>query len=376
MGKPVQIPVTPSVLEWAIGESGLDLEVVAERVAVDQRELTAWLHGQAQPSLTAFKRLAAVLRRPTATFLLPEPPKTKQVQIEFRHPPGGAARALFPEERLRIREVTRLQEAVAWLLDEIGDATPELPKLSASSNAEQAGKRLRDALGVDIETQSKWPDTSAAVTGWRRSLEAVGVLVFLLPMGASAARGFSVWSPRAPAIVANTHWNPAARLYTLFHEFAHLLTRTNSVCVEDGHVQGSSTDLERWCEQVAAAALMPESSVRSFVRDLDTDALETASRLATRFRVSLRAATLRLIGLQLASWTLYRSLPPTSDVKHGGGGGSGRNRTQIRIDEYGRRTTGTFVRALQRDVIGIADAMRYLDVTDQNLIELEKKLPA
>jgi Zn-dependent peptidase ImmA (M78 family) len=231
-------------------------------------------------------------------------------------------------------------------------------------------------LNVDIARQTDWPDASTAFKEWRRALENVGVLVFLLPMGADAARGFSIWSSRAPAVVANTHWNPAARLYTLFHELAHVLTRTSSVCAEDGRAQGSATDVERWCEQVAAAALMPEASVRAFTGNVGAVNLETAARVAARFRVSLRAATLRLIGLGLAGWSLYKSLPAASDAKHGGGGGGGRNRVQVRIDEYGRRTTSTFVRAVQRDVIAVADAMRYLDVSDQNLIDLEKTLAA
>jgi Zn-dependent peptidase ImmA (M78 family)/DNA-binding XRE family transcriptional regulator len=378
MARSVQVPITPSVLAWAIDESGLGQDVIAKRVEVDQRELGAWLRGQAQPSLTAFKKLALVLRRPTATFLLPKPPKTKSVQIEFRHPPGVASRELLPEERLRIREVTRLQDAVAWLLDEMGDTTPELPKLSSATDPEVAGKQLREILNVDIETQTTWRDATVAFREWRRALEDIGVLVFLLPMGADTARGFSIWNPRAPVVVTNTHWNPAARLYTLFHEFAHVLTRTNSVCVEDGrsHGSGGTIDLERWCEQVAAAALMPEAAVRAAVRTSGPINLAVASRLAAHFRVSLRAATLRLVGLQLAGWSLYKSLPAAIDTKRGGGGVGGRNRTQVRLDEYGRRTTGTFVRAVQRDVIAVADAMRYLDVSDQNLIELEKKLAA
>lgn len=376
MGRTVHVPITPSVLQWAIDESGLGTDVLAKRVDVDETELEAWLRGQAQPSLTAFKKLALALRRPTATFLLPRPPKIKQVEIEFRHPPGTASRDLLPEERVRIREVTRLQDAVAWLLEEMGDTTPELPRLSSSTTPEEAGKRLRDILNVDIATQTDWPDASTAFKEWRKALENMGVLVFLLPMGADAARGFSIWNPRAPAVVANTHWNPAARLYTLFHEFAHVLTRTNSICAEDGQARGSATNVERWCEQVAAAALMPETSVRAFTRKVGAVNLETASRVAAHFRVSLRAATLRLIGLGLAGWSLYKTLPATSDAKHGGGGGGGRDRVQVRIDEYGRRTTSTFVRAVQRDVIAVADAMRYLDVSDQNLIDLEKSLAA
>ena len=374
MGRGVQVPITPSVLDWAIRESGLGFEAVARRVAVAEADLRAWLAGKAQPSLSSFHKLAAVLHRPTATFLLPRPPRTEHVAIEFRHPPGVADRELLPEERLRVREVSRLQQEVAWLLDEMHEPLVDLPKLVVLSNPEHAGKRAREMLGVDVGTQTSWRDNSVALREWRRRVEALGVLVFSLPMGAESARGFSIWTPGAPAIVLNTFWSPAARLYTLFHELAHLLTRTNSVCVEHGDGRGRTDDLERWCEQVAAAALMPEPSVRTFVRELGSINVAAAAKLAAQYRVSLRAATLRLIGLQLAGWALYRSLPPTADAKPGGGGGGGggRNRPQKRLDEYGHRTVRTFLRAVQRDVITIADAMRYLDLGDQNLFELEK----
>lgn len=377
MGRATLVPITPSVLEWAIDESGMRADQVAKRLGVAPDELEAWLRGAAQPSLTAFKKLAEVLRRPTATFLLPRPPATKALQLEFRHPPGVQDRELLPEERLRIREVARLQDGVAWLLDEMGDVTPELPRFTLGQSAEQAGKRIRELLSVSEDQQARWQDTDAALKGWRHSLEDLGVLVFLLPMGAESARGFSIWKPRAPAIVANTHWNSAARLFTLFHEMAHLLTRTSSVCVEDGRRSAGENTVERWCEQAAAAALMPEASVRTFVEDVvDAATVRCAQALAARYRVSLRAAAVRLITLGFAEWSLYSALPPLSDGKRAGGGGRGRNRPQKRLDEYGRRTTGTFVQAAQREVIAAADVMRYLDITNQNLVDLEKKLAA
>lgn len=378
MGRSVHVPITPSVLEWAIKESGLDRATVAEKIEVESDRLDAWLRGDEQPSLTAFKKLATALRRPTATFLLPSPPKAKAVAIEFRHPPGLVDRELLPEERLAIREVHRLQDAVAWLVDEIGLETTELPKLTISTKPDVAGRRLRDLLGVDVTTQSTWRDSGVALKEWRRAIESVGVLVFLLPIGADAGRGFSLWIPRAPAIVANTHWNPAARIYTLFHELAHILTRTNSVCADDATSRSShgQSDLERWCEQVAAAALMPEGELREFVGNRSRADLGTAGRVATQFRVSLKAAALRLIDLDLATWALFKALPVGTDSKQGGGGGKGRNRAQVRIDEYGARTINTFLRGVQRDVIGISDAMRYLDVSDQDLSELEKTFAA
>jgi Zn-dependent peptidase ImmA (M78 family)/transcriptional regulator with XRE-family HTH domain len=378
MGRAIQVPITPSVLQWAITESGLNAPNVAEKIDVTPEQLEAWLRGDEQPSLTAFKKLAAVLRRPTATFLLPSPPKASTVVIQFRHPHGVVDRELLPEERLAIREVRRLQDAVAWLVDELGLDVTELPKLTTATNPEVAGKRLRELLGVHVNTQSSWHDSGVALKEWRRAIEKAGVLVFLLPIGSDAGRGFSLWNTRAPAIVANTHWNAAARIFTFFHELAHLLTRTNSVCADDvgARAKPDQTDLERWCERVAAAALMPEAEVRAFVREVTRADLGTAGRVANQFRVSLKAATLRLIDLDLATWALFKTLPADTDSKQISGGGKGRNRVQVRIDEYGPRTISTFLRGVHRDVIGVSDAMRYLDVSDQDLAELEKTLAA
>jgi Zn-dependent peptidase ImmA (M78 family) len=371
MGRAVEVPITPSVLAWAIRESGLAPDAVAERLGVDEQELGEWLSGQRRPTLTAFKDLARVLRRPTATFLLPEPPKTQAVQIEFRHPPGVAHRELLPEERIRVREVGRLQRAVAWLNAEMGEAAPELPLVSQSTDAEQTAQRARTILSVPVDKQFEWRNVSVAFKQWRRAFEDLGVLVFLLPMGKESARGFSLWNDAAPAIVLNTHWGTAARIYTLFHEFGHLLTRTNSVCVETFSRRRSS-DIERWCEAMAAAALMPPSTVQQFMKGVRVVDVGLAKELATYFSVSLRAAAIRLIDLHYASWSLYQDLPPLSDSKSGGGGGTGRKRATRRFDEYGRRTSLTFVRAVRRDVISTTEAMRLLDVGDQDLGELEK----
>lgn len=376
MGRKALVPITPSVLAWALQESGFQRADVVARLRVEEDVLNEWLAGTSQPSLTQFRQLARVLRRPTATFLLPAPPRSTRPSVEFRHPPGEPDRAIRPDELLRIREVDRLQRAVAWLLEELGEPGADLPKVPRSAATEQAGRRGRALLAVTLDDQKAAKNASDAFRMWRSAFERIDILVLLLPMGGSAARGFSLWNARAPAIVVNSHWNPAARTFTLFHEFAHLLTRTNSICVEDGGVRARvqhAADLERWCEQFAAAALMPHDDLRRLLPDPSTKAsLDTARRVATRYRVSLRAATLRLIGLGYAGWNLYKSIPPASDEKRPGGAGGGRNRPQKRLDEYGRRTARIFTRAVRADVISAADAMRYLDVTDQNLAELDQ----
>ncbi|MCC6652266.1 MAG: ImmA/IrrE family metallo-endopeptidase, partial [Candidatus Eisenbacteria bacterium] len=169
--------------------------------------------------------------------------------------------------------------------------------------------------------------------------------------------------------------------FTLHHELGHLATRTSSICSEQtlgSRVAEEDGGVERWCERFAAALLMPEDAVRSQLRELAarspvTD-LDTVARLARKFGVSLRAATLRLIGLQLASWELYRQVPDSADSKAAAGGGSGRSRPKVRLDEYGSRTAKIFLRGLRRDAVDASEVMRYLDISYRNIDELERML--
>ena len=87
--------------------------------------------------------------------------------------------------------------------------------------------------------------------------------------------------------------------------------------------------------------------------------------LANRFKTSLRATTIRLIELEVATWNLYDELPVIADNKHGGGGGGGgRVLREIREDQVGRRTADLFHRAVDADVMDRARALAYLDVPD------------
>jgi Zn-dependent peptidase ImmA (M78 family) len=206
-------------------------------------------------------------------------------------------------------------------------------------------------------------------------------LVFTFPLGRDGVRGFSVWNERGPLAAVNTWWRVEARIYTLFHEFGHLLTRTSSACVEVGRKFARPSDsVERWCEEFSAAIVLPRDAVEKFLlREFGRptapiDDLAIPSKIANRFRVSLRAATLRLIELHLASWDLYAEIPPLSENKPSGGGGSGRDRGEIRKDQFGDRAVRLMIRALGRDVLGRTDVLDALDISDTDLSKLERRV--
>lgn len=349
-------------------ESGYSTDEVAQAAKVGVAAFTRWLRGDSVPTLGEARALAKKLKRPLATFLLPSPPKIAPPKVEFRRPAKGR-RQLNPDERLRLREAGRLQLLFAWVSEELSAELPDLGRFSTTSKPETAAKAARGALGISTEQQLKFSSASAAWRGWREAVEHVGVYVVAFPMGLESCRGFSIWNDHAPLIAVNSSWNAEARIFTLLHEFAHLLSRTNSACLETASRPTSQgDDVERWCENVAALVLIPDTVLSEFIatslQNQPRNDLNAVTKVAKQFKTSRRAAALRLIEAEYADWSLYRSIPAITDhPKKGGGGGSGRTRDQLRADQYGVRAIRVISTAVQRDVLTVSDAIDYLHLS-------------
>jgi Zn-dependent peptidase ImmA (M78 family) len=375
MGRSVQVPVTPSVLSWAIQDSGYDPEHLAHEIDVPVSVLKKWVSGEDRPTLTHARKLASKLHRPFATLLLPAPPEGRPVGVEFRHP-GGERRDLDPSERRHLRRAARFQEILSWLAGELELEKPRTPSATFNDDPALIAKATREVLKVPATDQKRWPNASIAFDEWRNVLERTGHIIFLFSIGKESCSGFSLWDDSAPVVAVNTAWNESARIFTLFHEMAHLITRTSSACVESARATPKTDPIERWCERFAAALLMPGKDVESDLRKLGlarganvTD-LRVAKRIANLYKVSLRAAVIRLIELKAATWDLYREIPPLSDSKPPAGGGSGRDRTQIREDQLGGRATTLLVKAVEKDVLDRSQAVELLDIPDSKFEEV------
>lgn len=363
------VPATPSVIAWAIRESGFSLNALATLLNLPEQLIDSWTKGK-RPEVTQLQAFAAAVHRPFSAFLLPQPPAPSAPEVRFRSSLAAGRRALNPEERQRIREAVRLQHVISWLSREMGLSGPDVPLYSTKDDAEQVAQALRERLSIPIAAQLAWSSAGEALRSWRAAVEGLGVVVLMLPMGEESCRGFSIWDDAAPLIAINSAWLPEARVFTLFHELAHLATRTNSACAEDVAPRSAAVGdrVERWCEHVAAGIAVPAQALSRVLSEFSnrpegaTADLSTAGRVATRFRVSRRAAALRLIECNKASWGLYKSILPQSDQQRRGSGGPGLTRAQLRRQRYGQRTMSLFRDALRQDVLSAADIVDYIDV--------------
>jgi Zn-dependent peptidase ImmA (M78 family) len=375
MSRTTEVPVTPSVLHWAIDQSGFTIEDIAHAVRVRPAVLQEWISGTSKPSLSHARKLASKLHRPFAALLLPAPPEGRPLAVEFRHP-IGEQRELNPNERRYLRRSARFQEVLSWLARELGIEKPQTPLASLDDDPVVAAGAARNVLRVTADDQEKWESPSVAFDEWRVALERTGNLVFLFSIGKDSCRGFSLWDDVAPVIAVNTAWNESARIFTLFHELGHLVTRTSSACLESVRTSPRTDPVERWCERFAAALLMPTKNIERALHQhgwrpgTQITSLSIAKRIASTYKVSLRAAVIRLIEMTAASWTLYDEIPPISDKKPPGGGGRGRSRTQMREDQLGDRATSLLLSAVEKDLLSRSQAVGFLDIPDATFDEL------
>jgi Zn-dependent peptidase ImmA (M78 family) len=387
-GKPS--PITPSVLAWAIAEDGREPVEIAEALKIDEAVLDEWAEGESQPTVGQVTDLGKTLKRPRAMFFMPQPLISASLPPSFRHPPGDD-RQVSATARRKVRQARQVQTVIA---EALADRDPlDVPRFVLATPADEAAAAARRWLGVNDAAQASWRNDHEALNAWRAALDYRGIFVFALEIGDPAqrktprtiqsvsdeVRGFSAWDDRAPLIVMNSRRvSAAARCFTLGHELGHLVARVDAACIDTQVDAQFGEPIERWCEEFGAALLMPEEPTRLFARARgltdDSGDIEDVKALMNAFRVSGRAAALRLIDLGLAPRSLYRTVVAMFRPKptvEGRTIGWSPPRSQMRLRQFGPRALD----AVFRDVEPF-EALSILRMTVPDARELSGQVPS
>jgi Zn-dependent peptidase ImmA (M78 family)/transcriptional regulator with XRE-family HTH domain len=372
--------VTSEVLKWAIEESGYSAEDLAASLKLDAATVEAWITGDDRPTQGQFTKLAERLHRPKSIFFLPEPPKTGGVPPRLRSAVGRTTRQLSAAELLHVRRARRMQRLLSLLeRDEHGEAV-EMPDVTVTSPADIAGARLRTWLRVTLQEQRDWSTAREAFDAWRHALERRGVVVMELQLGGDGLRGFSLADDFAPLVAVNTRENLQARIFTLLHELAHLGSGTGTSCLEDVMHGPGADEVERWCDGVASAAVLPQDALHAELQAAAVTAepdFALVREIAAKFNVSLRATAVALIRSGLAADTLYADVEeaaPTADFDKGFGRAGSQRAPKRRLNEVGPRAAMAVLRALSDHRLNELEARRYLRLDGAEIVELADEI--
>ncbi|MTG89879.1 ImmA/IrrE family metallo-endopeptidase [Cellulosimicrobium sp. BIT-GX5] len=321
MAKSIPALVEPSVLRWARETIDLTPVAAARKLGIPEDRVAAWESGDAQPTVAQLRNAAKLYRRSLGVFYLPAPPEGFDTLRDFRRLDGAAAGPWSPALHADYRRA-HLQREYLLELAEIDDvAPPSAWRLSAlPTNDEQIAAVARE----NLLARSPLPLPRGAGTtyehlnAWIAALETAGVLVMATAGGNVATtemRGFSLYFDEVPVIVVNGADAARGRLFSLIHEYAHLLLHTEGLCdtITDTRATSPDRQLEARCNAIAAAILMPSALVLARPEVIarqgdpagwDYDALASAAR---PFGTSAEAFLRRLVTLGRVDRSFYRA---------------------------------------------------------------------
>ncbi len=375
------VPITAQVLAWSREEAGLTQVELAKRARLAVESIQAWEAAESRPTKGQFNRLLRVLNRPSALFFLPEPSVEAGMPTSLRSAPALGDHRLGLMETRQIRWARRLQELISWVLKDEGSPEARLRQYRTSQDPQDVAAVERSLSGVSPDEQLGWKSASEAFRSWRSHLEEQGVVVMQLTMGKNNIRGFGAWDDYALLVAVNTAYHPTARIFTLFHEVAHLLTRIDAACQGFVFPDPQDGSVERWCEQFSATFLLPADSLRMVARKYGvtvsspTAQPDTARLIANRFSVSTRATAIRLQEVDLAVPSLYSAVAAQFAGRDwndpSGGGGGGQTAPVKRVGQFGTRLPSALFAASGRGRLTTRDLADHLRLKTGQLDDLK-----
>lgn len=229
-------------------------------------------------------------------------------------------------------------------------------------NIAEKATEMRRYLGLTEEFTPQESQPNQVFTYWRGMLESHGFLVFQTTgIDLEVFRGLSLYHDTIPVILLNGADSANGKIFTLFHEVAHLANRTSGVCV-----LSENSDEEVITNRFAANFLMPTNA---FLRALDgvVDDERAIDHLASRFRVSRISVGVKLRALGRISADELAVVRRVSDdtwakarKKQKGESGHPPHR-RLRYRDLGPTYVGAVAEALDEGRVDMVDATHLLN---------------
>ena len=384
--KRVWVGVNREVMKWARESGGLTIGEINRRLNISESTITEWETGDRKPTLNTLRKLTSLYKRPLAVFFLPSPPKEPPLPTDYRVLPEEKRRPLTKQALLAIRRARYLQSIAAELIAEEPTTVikPEFERVSMDDDPELVATSERKKLGISITDQNHFKSVYDAFNKWREALENQRIVVLQARMSTEEARGFALLDSVIPVIAVSISDSIRARVFTLFHEYAHVLTNNSGICTPE-NIPPYDTNIqliERFCNHFAGAFLVPRDAL-----DEDRNAREILRKgtvdnsllfeISNRYKVSTQVALRRLLICQFINRRQYetkseelvpRKQPPKRKR------GFGMPTPKRCVTENGRLFTTMALAARERDSITYSDLSDYLAIDLKHIDKVEALL--
>jgi Zn-dependent peptidase ImmA (M78 family) len=367
--------VERALLEWARKTANLEPIAADRKIQVPEGRVLQWEEGEARPTIAQLRKAAEVYRRPLAVFFLAEPPRGFNTLRDFRRLAVDSRREWSAALHAEYRRAHAQRDVLLELAELDDEPVPtewrmSLPR-SDGDIARKARELLRGLAALPFPTPGA--DEYKHLNYWTNAMEEAGVLVMSTEGGdveVDEMRAFSLYFDEVPVIMLNGADATRGRLFSMLHEYVHLLLHTEGLCDTRTDMRATTPDraLEAKCNALAAAILMPGSAVLTSRLVAEHEAGEPWSlsdlvEAAKPFGVSVEAFLRRLVALDRVSLKTYQdfrdeqgSMPREKRRSSGG------NFYSTKVRDLGKGYVRRVSAAHRRASIDSTTAATYLDV--------------
>ncbi len=257
----VTVDIQPTIIKWALRQT--KEEQLGEKL---MNHIKRWLDGTKKPTFHQIEELSRKTNIPLGYFFLQTPPAEEIQLIEYRTVDSNE---LATPSRNLIDTIHEMENVQGWMREyrqETGfDVLPIVGCLKENSDFENVVKTIRRNLDLSENWYESCKDMSAAFNHVRNLLEECGVVVMLngvvgknthRALSIEEFRAFAMVDEWAPLIFINSADSQGAKLFSLFHEVAHIWLGENDLYNDRKNSQ-KVKPIEALCNAVASELMVP-----------------------------------------------------------------------------------------------------------------------
>lgn len=307
----MKVHIEKDVLEWVLQQ--------CQNVAINDETtmlLDKWMTGEKTPTFNQVEKVSKATRIPFGYFFLQEPPVEDTSLLEYRTVHSIDLETPSRDLMDTIHDMELIQDWIKEDLLQKGIDPPDfIGAMNVQSDVNDFANYSRNILGLNLKWFLQGKSSYDSFRYIRNAISNAGVAVMMSgivgnntrrSLSIDEFRAFTLIDELAPLIFINSNdsWN--GKLFSLLHEFNHIVLGKSSFYNDRYSAQQRVSKLEVLCNAVTAEILVPH---QLFLKEWeilgDAEASEKINVVAKIFRCGTIVVARRALDARFISEDTY-----------------------------------------------------------------------
>ncbi len=295
--------INPEILLFMRKSSGMTEDEIAKKLKLPRSKYLSIEKGDEKISQNHLINLADIYKRPLIAFYSVDTTQTTELPHDYR----------LNRDKKISSEVFLAKRKALYLAEELRAITGRktiLPQINTNVSAIELANKVRALLEIDFDFLKELIERKEETAlGYYKSVIEENFFIPVLehPLKSTGVRAFSVFGD-VSVMVLNESDSNEVRLFSLFHEFCHLLKKQEGICTIDFEKDKQNQPEEKYCDEFAAFFLIPEQQLRNAIKEFPITTLKQLTDISKEFGVSKLVTIIQMKTLGIISQGQFKSL--------------------------------------------------------------------